>query len=204
MSFRSGSFHNYWLTRVQALAWQESITSTKSVLCLANRECNDTTVGLCFPDLIHQICLFNRKGNLTRALAHMFLIGLQFQNSGQGFVEPTPCLTSALTLCLVTGLCTHVSVCASIRDWVGPPWVCFLCCVALSVSLTHLLLPQGADEKTSEAWFIWAKVSLMNWWTHSETQRRSGCRRGWLKKEGEGEEEVGGKMYRGEEKRRGK
>lgn len=133
VSFKSASFHNYWLTRVQGLAWQESITSRRTLLCLTNRECNDTTVGLCFPELIHQICLFNRKGSLTRAVVHMFLIGPQFQNLGQGFVWLTPCLTSALTLRLVAGLCTHVLVFApksglsSTPLGVFPEWCHALC-----------------------------------------------------------------------------
>lgn len=113
VSFESEMFHNDQLTRVKGLAWQDSITSSKILLCVSNRECNDTTVSLCFQKSIYQMVSFQQERKLNWSTgAHMFFIGLQCKNLGQGLVRPTLHLTSALTLRLVTGLCIHTFQCS--------------------------------------------------------------------------------------------
>lgn len=121
-------------------------------------------MGLCFPELIDQMVSFPRERQPNWSTGtHVFLIGLQFQNWGQGLVGPTPRLTSALTLRLPTGLCTHMFQCSCSVETELDPLGCFSCAVSRYQSpRPHLQLPQGADEKTSEDRFIWAKASLMN------------------------------------------
>lgn len=92
----------------------------------------------------------------------------------------------------------------SSQDWswrVGPPWMCFLCCFALSVSLT-------TPSVSTRCWWkdfrgpIHLGQGLFSELMNSLWHTESGCWRGWLKKEVQGEERQGEKCMEG--KRRGK
>lgn len=89
----------------------------------------------------------------------MFLIGLQ--SVGQGFVGLTPRLTSALTLCFVTGLVyTRLSVGVQSRLSQTPPSGAFPApCRALVLPEHTSSFPKVLMKRTSEARFIWAEAS---------------------------------------------
>lgn len=110
------------------MSTESDLTRVTHILCAPTS--NDTTEGLCFPKLIHQMCLFNR------ATAHTWFWLAFIFSRGQGLVRTRPS----------SDICPDPSpghrfvyTRFSVRVQLWPSRVlllCFLCCVLHSVSQT--------------------------------------------------------------------